>query len=231
MVKIKTIHPGRNDQVAYDAPDEVFVSNMVTGNETVSKYIGKIMNDIECGDIESARKETRKAIYSCQKLEQYLRSFPKVFGLPGAVMDIKKELAEDGNIAFEILEGNVLHIKLPELFPQRFRGGVMMEQYDNMRSRYVSSFDLHFKNNPFQRYKERVVVLYKSNYKMPSDIIDYDNFDLKQITDCISTYCLIDDNPSRMMALSDYGIGEEEYSEVYVIPMSQFESYSKDLFK
>ena len=231
MIRVKTIHPGRNDQVTYDAPDVVFVNNMVGGNENITKSVDKIMGDIECGDIEAARNETRKAIYGCQKLEQYLRSFPKVFGLPGAVMDIKRELAEDGNISFDILEGNILHIKLPELFPQHFRGGAMMEQYDNMRSRYVSSFDLHFKNNPFQRYKERVVVLYKSNYKMPSDIIDYDNFDLKQITDCISTYCLIDDNPSRMMAISDYGIGEEEYSEVYVIPMSQFGSFSKDLFK
>ncbi len=229
MIKIKTIIPNTNEQVKYEAPDVVFVNEMIREKNKVDKSISRAVLAIEDNDLEMARDESRRAIFGCQKLEQHLRSFPKVFGLPEAINEIKNELAEDANISFEVLKDGTLHIILPELFPMRFRGGVMTEQYDNVRSRYVAAFDEFFTGNSFKRYKERVAVLYKSIYKSTNDVLDYDNFDLKQITDFISTYCLIDDNPSRMIAVSDYEIGKEEHSEVYVIPLSKIDSYLGDI--
>ncbi len=231
MIKIKTITPNISEQIKYEAPDVVFVNEMIKERNRIDKNISRVVLAVEDNDTEIARDESRRAIFGCQKLEQHLRSFPKVFGLPEALNDIKCELVEDANISFDVLDDGTLHIVLPELFPLRFRGGVMTEQYDNVRSRYVAAFDKFFTSSSFKRYKERVVVLYKSIYKSINDVLDYDNFDLKQITDFISTYCLIDDNPSRMLAISDYEIGEEEHSEVYVIPLSRFDSYSKDIFR
>lgn len=231
MIKIKTIAPNTSEQIKYEAPDVVFVNEMIKERNRIDKNISRVVLAVEDNDTEIARDESRRAIFGCQKLEQHLRSFPKVFGLPEALSDIKCELVEDANISFDVLDDGTLHIVLPELFPLRFRGGVMTEQYDNVRSRYVAAFDEFFTGSSFKRYKERVVVLYKSIYKSINDVLDYDNFDLKQITDFISTYCLIDDNPSRMLAISDYEIGEEEHSEVYVIPLSKFDSYSKDIFR
>ncbi|MBP3784509.1 MAG: hypothetical protein J6I68_14785 [Butyrivibrio sp.] len=231
MIKIKTIVPNTSEQVKYEAPDVVFVNEMIKQKNKIDNNVSRVVLAVEDNDIEMARDESRRAIFGCQKLEQHLRSFPKVFGLPGALNEIKNELVEDANVSFEVLDDGTLHVVLPELFSVRFRGGVMTEQYDNVRSRYVAAFDRYFTDSPFKRYKERVVVLYKSIYKSANDVLDYDNFDLKQITDFISTYCLIDDNPSRMLAISDYEIGEQEHSEVYVIPLSKFDSYSKDIFR
>jgi len=209
----------------------VFVNEIIKEKNKIDKNISKLIRTLEDNDIEMARNESKKAIYGCQKLEQHLRSFPKFFGFPEALNEIKKELAEDANISFDVLDDNVLRITLPELFPVRNRGGVMTEQYDNIRSRYVAAFDKFFSKNSFKRHRERVVVLYKSIYKSVNEVLDYDNFDLKQITDFISTYCLIDDNPYRMIAISDYEIGEDEHSEIYVIPLLKFDSYSKDIFR
>ena len=231
MIKIKTIVPAINEQLKYEAPDVIFVNEMIKEKNKIDKKVSRVVLAIEDNDMKTARNESSKAIFSCQKLEQHLRSFPKFFGFPEALNEIKNELAKAANISFDILDDDVLRIILPELFPVRFRGGVMTEQYDNVRSRYVAAFDEFFTKNSFKRYKDRVVVLYKSIYKSINDVLDYDNFDLKEITDFISTYCLIDDNPSRMIAVSDYDIGEEEHSEVHIIPLSKFDFYSKDIFR
>lgn len=230
MIKVRKIISSDN-QIKFDSPDVVFVNEIVHSEESLDKSIKKIIDCIERDDMEMARNATKSAIYKGQKLEQTLRSFPKIFGLPKAKAEIRRDLIEDGNVSFSIEDGNILKIVLPELFPLRFRGGTKTEQYDNIRSRYVSSFDAYFAHNPFKRYKERVVVVYKSVYRSKNDIMDYDNFDLKQLTDCISTYCLIDDNPSRIVAVSDYEIGDKEHSEVILIPVSKFKDYSDDIFR
>lgn len=231
MIKKKTIRAESGAQIKYDAPDISFVNGIVGADDLISKKTKRIVNALECGDIESAREETKRTIFYCQKYEMLLRSFPKAFGLPDAMNEIKNDLLEENNISLEILDDNVIHITLSELFPARYSGGAMMEFYQAIRSKYIFAFEKFFMENPFQRYKERVIILYKSNYTSESDTRDYDNYDTKALTDFIATFCLIDDNPSRVLAMSDYEIKDEEYSEIYVIPISKFSNYSDMLFR
>lgn len=231
MVKVKTIKPESGKQLKYDTSETTFVNGIVNANDIISKKTKQIIRAIENGDKESAIEETKRAIFYCQKYELFLRSFPKVFGFPDAMSKVKMDMLEEENINFEILDGNVLHITLSELFPARYNGGAKMESYDAIRSKYIFAFEKFFKENPFQRYKERVVMLYKSNYTSESNMKDYDNYETKALTDFIATYCLIDDNPSRVLAMSDYEIKDEEYSEIYVIPISKFDDYSDMIFR
>lgn len=85
-------------------------------------------------------------------------------------------------------------------------------------------------NEKFPLYKEKVIIWYRFCFEDAKHLIDYDNFDMKEITDGIAANFLIDDNPSLVSQFFDSQLTGKNELIVSIVPASEFLPYyySKD---
>ena len=74
-------------------------------------------------------------------------------------------------------------------------------------------------------YKEKVIIWYRFCFEDAKYIIDYDNFDMKEITDGITANFLIDDNPSLISQFFDSQLTGKNELIVSIVPELGFLPY------
>lgn len=183
---------------------------------------GKIEENRE--DIEN---DIRKTVLSAENVIQELKKMSlKLLG-----NERTRETYEGYSdyITFKEDQNGILNIILPELFPKRYRKGNPQNNLDYLRSNFIGSFNKYFEKHSY-KITERAVIIYRSHYSCENNMIDYDNFDYKILTDLITEHVLIDDNPKRILSISDYVMDSSDYSEIILIPYSKAGEYVIPIF-
>lgn len=166
------------------------------------------------------------------RLAQDLRVLPTKFGCSNELTQIA--VADDKyNIEFNYLDKGILHIVLPDVLPHRLKINddkhIAMQDYSYNKQRMYNAFAKEFERGKFKVYDDTSVVLYYLNvFKDPRFMIDVDNIDTKIITDIISAYMLIDDNPFWCKQFVDAKVGEYDHTEVYIVPTKHFVDFLKE---
>lgn len=207
--------------------------NLIPGSIKLAGRVQKglqALNDISDQAGEDFFKKTWEIVGQSERLTQQIRSIPIEYGQNNAYQLLKEHLSgsDVSKIDFEQMEHNALRIILPELAPRRFNPRKHDEQFleniDYIRSSYAEQFRNFFSGKKIF-YKERVVILYKNYFESADRMIDDDNFNYKLLTDMIAEYILHDDNPKYCMKVFDYGIAEDNHTEILIFPVTEWTKY------
>lgn len=164
-----------------------------------------------------------KTIKNVEEMVHKLKVLPINFGIDSSLIKNSIYLSDTDMLYIEKEEEDTYKIVFRDLLPRRMKNGHMTENLDYLRNQYYTAFEKFFsENKQFTKYTERVVIIYKNYFCEVNGIMDDDNFDIKIITDFISQYMLIDDNPVRCMKIFDYGMDEHKHSEITIMPQKRY---------
>ena len=86
----------------------------------------------------------------------------------------------------------------------------------------------YFSENPKIRLNADSVIIFKHNYsktRSEREYRDHDNIELNSIVDLIALYVLIDDMPLKLRHYYCSYVSEEDSTEVFVVPNTDFISW------
>ena len=138
----------------------------------------------------------------------------EVFNRNLVIREYRKINAEEtvGNIE-KTESGRVITIN--RNLPKRNKNGKFM--YDKSFFRDSIEPELRsFIESRAVRLRMPVVITITSYYKTKSELVDYDNMDIKPVIDLIAAYCLPDDNPMYYDLVLRSGIGKEHKTVIQV---------------
>ena len=131
-------------------------------------------------------------------------------------------------------KGDILHIKFPSLLPKKLKSGLSSgPENTRIKYTYTAAIKDYFSNieNRFE-YKEKVVLCIIHHYPSEACVKDHDNYSLREIINCLSTYLFIDDNAKWLAHYQDYIVDGQEYSEIYIVPSRKFTDFiNEGLYK
>lgn len=160
-----------------------------------------------------------------QGVRKLLISFgdPRGYEVLRGTFNPGEEVGEESErIQFEELQPQGMKIILPRLLPKRINYKDIrhktIENLDYIRCSYVEAFSNYFADKNFT-FQDRVVIYFKHIYSSDKYMKDDDNFDYKIITDMITQYVLVDDNPKYCTKVIDYGYGEQNHTEISIFPI------------
>ena len=139
-----------------------------------------------------------------------------------------KRIAEDVHKIEVNVDGNITKITLPNTLPH---------YKNNFKSVLVEPLNFKLKNyqkyvGKFPKYSKAIFVVMNvvSENKSKKSIRDNDNYDYKQIINQVAYWLLNDDGYDYCSMFNCTKIGDEDRTEIYAIPDSEFASwYSSNL--
>ena len=139
-----------------------------------------------------------------------------------------KRIAEDVHKIEVNVDGNITKITLPNTLPH---------YKNNFKSVLVEPLNFKLKNyqkyvGKFPKYSKAIFVVMNvvSENKNKKSIRDNDNYDYKQIINQVAYWLLNDDGYDYCSMFNCTKIGDEDRTEIYAIPDSEFASwYSSNL--
>lgn len=176
----------------------------------------------ENGNMEAAYKGAMKLEELSEKLTLLTRALPVYTGNPGAFADIDRTIAESIPVEIGFTIENWFSVRLPMLLPRKEAGS----------AGYVRSFlypvmqDFFIGKDPV-RYRD-CVLIYRHVYdaKRPERRKrDHDNIEINMVTDIVALYVMPDDEPDVCSHYYCSAEGEEERTEVYVVPKKDFPAW------
>lgn len=123
--------------------------------------------------------------------------------------------------------GDILHIILPELLPDKVQQGEQ-SRYEEINHTFIPAFKRFFAEGRFPVYEKKAVLCFINIYESERQLKDHDNFEIKQVIDILSAFILTDDNPKWCSHYMDYKMGkagEKCHTEIYIVPQSQFRDF------
>lgn len=213
-----------NINVSDFVDDEIF-DTLSKDYKKIESLLPKIKNAVDSNNWEKFSNDLISCIKAAEVMVQKMKTLPIYFGIDKAVMNSASYLKETELLKIE-QHDDMFKIVFRDLLPRRMKNGNVSENLDYLRNHYYTAFENFFsEKRGFCKYTERVVLIYKNYYANSKEVIDDDNFDIKLITDFISQYMLIDDNPVRCMKLFDYGYSDKKHSEIWIYPVSSMKNY------
>lgn len=155
-----------------------------------------------------------------EKLTLNARTIPVATGRPSAQMDVELIMEKEIPVEMGFTEQGWFQLRMPMILPQKGKGG----------SQYIRGFlypaMMRFMRNDQRalRYKE-CILIYRHVYSRTYDerkYRDHDNIELNMVTDTVAVRVMADDSPMLCRHYYCSAVGDNERTEVYVIPRSDF---------
>lgn len=123
--------------------------------------------------------------------------------------------------------GNVTHIVYNQLLPLKAMDGYLNEA-STIWAIYIKPLNDAVRMSKLSGYSEKVVLCFVNHYKRGSSPVGHHGYALKQIIDGIAQCFLQGDGPNCVSYYSeDQVAGSKNYSEVYIVPYSEFAEFAE----
>ena len=174
---------------------------------------------INRNDLETAYRAALTLVRSCEKLALTARALPAYTGNAGAMVEVEDQMAEVTPVALSFTPEGWFTLKMPFLLPQK-RG----KELDFLLGLLYPQFRRFFKNQNPVMFPEGVLVFRHVYDRTRPDRQwrDHDNLEVKAVADIVALFLLPDDNPSVCEHFHCSASGDEERTEVYLIPRQDF---------
>jgi len=152
------------------------------------------------------------------------RDIPINTGRPSAMGDVNRIIAEEVPVEMGYTQEGWFMLKIPELLPLKEK---KKGSFEYIRGYLYPAMEHHFENELAQRI-EKCVVIYRHIYAKDypeKEYRDYDNIEINFVTDAIALYVMVDDAPSRCELYHFTSVGDENRTEVYVVPKKDFADF------
>ena len=150
------------------------------------------------------------------------RVLPVYTGRPGARERVEELVEQSIPIRIGYTKEGWFCLKIPALLPKKGRGSpiyIQQSLYLGMR---------HFFSGKVPASYPDCVLIYRHVYdrhRPERAWRDHDNIELNMVTDIVALYLLPDDAPARCAHYYCSASGEEDRTEVYVVPREQFATW------
>lgn len=193
-----------------------------------NEKMGIMKQRLEIGDLNGAYQDALKFAESSELLTLYARQLP-AYNINPQMRKMSEQIMEN-NIPVRIgfTPERWFGIVMPTLLPKKNRG-------NKNSSYYVCGF-LYPAMQNFFRGKQPVkytdcVMIFRHIYQRDRperQYRDHDNIEVKAVIDVIALYILFDDSPLRCSHYYCSAPGDENRTEVLVIPQNEFGAWIAD---
>jgi len=174
----------------------------------------------EKGDIYEAYDESFNLEALAEKLVLNTRMLPAYTGNPRATQKVTSIMKQEIPVKIGYTEEGWFSIRLPLLLPKKGKGST-----DYVKDILYPAMSEYFKNHTDirKRYSGAVLIfrhVYTEN--RPERLKrDHDNIEVNTVSDIVALYVLIDDAPAYCSHFYCSAVGNEERTEVYVVPREE----------
>ena len=188
------------------------------------KSLNLIKQHIEHENKQLAVEEAIKYEVISEKIVNNARIIPIASGIPNIETEINENIIKENNIKIKYLNDNKwFYAKIPSLLPKKEKGNPSY-----IRATFQIALKKYFLENPKIRIEADSVIIFKHNYskeRNEREYRDHDNIELNSIVDLVALYTLVDDTPLRLRHYYCSYVSEEDSTEIFVVPNTDFISW------
>ena len=195
--------------------------------ENLSLDLNNAKNTLFKNDFSKFREQFSNIICTMESLTLRIRETAnhsyKLNGFTPMYRNVLNKISEIHGIKVQ-KENNIVRIEVPctlsHYNEKNLSKTVLVEPINNAIREW--------KKNPDNKTKfDSVVIVFVNHtaYKNTHFIRDNDNYDYKQIINCLAYWFISDDNYKCCNMLSTTKVGDKDYSEIFIVPKKEFAAF------
>ena len=147
------------------------------------------------------------------------RKLPVYTGKPSAYQDVEDVVCSTVSVKISITKENWFYVNLPTLLPKK-----EMESRSYIRAYLYPALQRYFADHEPLHYVDAVLIFrHVYDRKRPERRKrDHDNIEVNTVADAIALFVLTDDGPAVCSHYYCSGAGDEDCTEVFVVPRWDF---------
>lgn len=196
------------------------ISKLKIYNEKLNKSLCKIEEYIADGEVSKAYSESYLMEALAEKFTNLARLTPIATGNRTAIDKVTDNIISVNNIKVGYTERGWFEIKIPALLPRKEKGNASY-----IRASVERALNSYFSSNRHDKFSSASVLIFEHIYALSRQgraYRDHDNIEINVITDLLALYCMIDDSPMLCKHYYTSKIGESDFTNVYIVPISDF---------
>ena len=208
-----------NEQVS---PFEAEIARAEKQLQKAQRSIEAVKLKLFAGDVTGAYLEAYNFADAAEKLTLTARQLPAYTGHPQASKSIDRHITNNVPVQIGFTAQGWFGVVIPALLPKKSKGSA-----DYIREvLYLTLSRFHRGREPV-RYTD-CVIIFRHVYRRDRperQYRDHDNIELNAVVDAVALYVLFDDSPLRCAHHYCSAAGDENRTEVFVVPRREFESW------
>lgn len=196
------------------------ISKLKIYNEKLNKSLCKIEEYIADGEVSKAYSESYLMEALAEKFTNLARLAPIATGNRTAIDKVTDNIISVNDIKVGYTERGWFEIKIPALLPRKEKGNASY-----IRASVERALNSYFSSNRHDKFSSASVLIFEHIYassRQGRAYRDHDNIEINVITDLLALYCMIDDSPMLCKHYYTSKIGESDFTNVYIVPTSDF---------
>jgi len=180
---------------------------------------------LESGDVDGAYANALFFADAAEKLTLIARQLPAYTGNPQAQKMCNQVIVDNVPVNIGFTAEGWFGVVIPTLLPKKQRGSV-----DYIRDYLYLAMGEFFRGKQPVRYTD-CVIIFRHIYQRDRPerrYRDHDNIEVNAVTDIIALYVLFDDSPLHCSHYYCSASGEENRTEILVVPQRKFGSWISD---
>lgn len=190
--------------------------------EKLLTQLNAVKTDYAEKRIEEALTKSVTAAKISEVVALKTRALPAYTGHPQAEVVAQKALEEAVPIEMGFTMEGWFGLRMPILLPRKEKSS---RSY--LRGMLYPALEKFTQGKPQIRYRNCVLIfrhVYDCN-RPEREYRDHDNIELNTVVDAIAMFFLVDDTPLECAHFYCSAAGDEERTEVYIVPRADFESW------
>lgn len=201
---------------------QIQLDSAIKETETLLKKLNAVKADYADKRMEDALKKSVTAAKISESVALKTRALPAYTGHPQADAMIQEALEEVIPIELGFTEEGWFCLRIPILLPRKEKSS---RSY--LRGFLYPALEKFTRGKPKIRYRNCVLIFRHAydRHRPEREYRDHDNIELNTVVDAIAMFFLVDDTPLECRHYYCSAAGDEERTEVYIIPRADFESW------
>ena len=203
----------------YDSEYIKMLNNIDSRIEKLKSVSTEIRNRYMNDNLIASYNAAMKLEQLSEELVLKTRVLPAYTGMRKAYDDVQSIISATFPIEMSFTDNNWFHLKIPALLPKKEKGSV-----EYIRAALFPAMQEFFENREVIRFDNATIIfkhIYDGN-RPERKMRDHDNIEVNMVTDIVAFYVLRDDNPTFLSHYYCSSTGECDYTDVFVIPQSDF---------
>jgi len=201
---------------------QIQLDNAIKEAERLVKKLYAIKTDYAEKRMDDALKKSVTASKISEAVTLKTRALPTYTGHPQAHAMVQEAISEAVAVEMGFTEEGWFCLRMPILLPRKEKSS---RSY--LRGFLYTSLERFAQGKPQIRYRNCILIfrhVYDRN-RPEREYRDHDNIELNTVVDAIAMFLLVDDTPLECSHFYCSASGDEERTEVYIVPRADFESW------
>lgn len=178
----------------------------------------------EKGDMEEANEAAFRLEEITEKVVLLTRALPAYTGYPRARSEVNRIIADTVPVTIGYTKEGWFSVRMPMLLPKKERGST-----DYIRQILYPEMQRFFRGKPLKKLDNACIVIRHvySEDRPERRARDHDNIETNTVSDIVAMFTLVDDSPKHCSHLYISALGNEERTEIYIVPKDELCDFLK----